>query len=109
MGRSCRSPDTTPRRAAGTTPAASSFLRSRSGPRRGRQRALAKLRAAIQTLPFEQEVDFSVALALMLCALVRRSLPAAPLGAISATAPSSGKSLLADCISILAVGSAAPR
>jgi hypothetical protein len=71
------------------------------------KRALAKLRSVIQTLPFEDEVDFSVAMALMLCALVRRSLPSAPLGAISATAPSSGKSLLADCIAILATGSAA--
>jgi hypothetical protein len=39
---------------------------------------------------------------------VRRSLPAAPLGAISAPVMASGKTLLADCIAILATGASAP-
>jgi hypothetical protein len=78
------------------------------------QTALAKLAKAFSTFPFEDERDQvvgrdqAVALAFALTALVRRSLPHAPLGAISAPAPGSGKTLLADCISILASGAAAP-
>jgi hypothetical protein len=70
--------------------------------------AFEKLNKAFSTFPFEHERDRAVALALALTALVRRSLPAAPLGGISAPAPGSGKTLLADCISILASGTAAP-
>lgn len=76
--------------------------------------ALLKLAKAFSTFPFEVESeerigrDQAVALAFALTALVRRSLPHAPLGAISAPAPGSGKTLLADCISILASGAAAP-
>lgn len=70
--------------------------------------AFDKFKKAFSTFPFEQERDRAVALALALTALVRRSLPAAPLGGISAPAPGSGKTLLADCISILASGTAAP-
>ncbi len=67
-----------------------------------------KLLEVIDTIPFEDLVDKSVALALMLTALVRRSLPSAPLGGISASTPGSGKTLLADCVSILCSGSPAP-
>jgi hypothetical protein len=63
---------------------------------------------AFKTFPFDREVDRSVALALALTALVRRSLETAPLGGISATTPSSGKTLLADGINILATGVSAP-
>jgi len=70
--------------------------------------ALDKLAKAFSTFPFEAECDNAVALSFALTALVRRSLPHSPLGAISAPAPGSGKTLLADCVSILASGSAAP-
>jgi len=70
--------------------------------------ALDKLLTAIDSLPFFEKADTSVALALMLTALVRRSLPTAPLGAITAPTPSSGKTLLADCLSILAAGVKVP-
>lgn len=70
--------------------------------------ALRYMRKAFSTFPFEDEVDEAVALALALTALVRRSLPSAPLGAITAPTMSSGKTLLADLISILASGVAAP-
>ena len=70
--------------------------------------ALALLSKALSTFPFEAEADLSVALALTLCGLVRRSLPAAPLGAISAPVMASGKTLLADFISIVATGASAP-
>lgn len=63
---------------------------------------------AIESIPFEDLTDTSVALSLMLTSLVRRSLPSAPMGAITAPTPGSGKTLLADCISIMATGVAAP-
>lgn len=70
--------------------------------------ALELLRKGFSTFPFDTDIDESVFLSLVLTGLVRRSLPAAPLGAISAPAGGSGKSMLADCISILAAGVAAP-
>lgn len=69
--------------------------------------ALEKLMRAFQTIPFEGPVDASVAYSLALCALVRRSLTTAPFGAITAPIMASGKTLLADCIAILATGSSA--
>jgi hypothetical protein len=70
--------------------------------------AMGKITRAFATLPFESEVDASVAYSLALCSLVRRSLTSAPLGAITAPVMAAGKTLLADCISILATGSSAP-
>jgi putative DNA primase/helicase len=70
--------------------------------------ALELLTKAFSSFPFEGESDQSVALALALCSIVRRSLPSAPLGAITAPTPRSGKTLLADCIAILATGVPAP-
>lgn len=72
------------------------------------EEALHLLRKAFSTFPFEAPVDEAVALSLALTALVRRSLPTAPLGAITAPVMASGKTLLADLISILASGVAAP-
>ena len=69
--------------------------------------ALDTLLAAIDSLPFVAHSDASVAVALMLTALARRSLPSAPMGAITAPTPGSGKTLLADCVAILATGVAA--
>lgn len=70
--------------------------------------ALALLRKAFSTFPFEAEVDESVVLSLALTALVRRSLPSAPLGAITAPVMASGKTLIADLIATLATGVVAP-
>jgi putative DNA primase/helicase len=70
--------------------------------------ALKVLRSAFATFPFESKADESVALALALTALVRRSLPSAPLGGITAPVMASGKTLLGDAISILATGVSAP-
>ncbi len=63
---------------------------------------------AFESFPFETNADRAVALSLALTALVRRSLPSAPLGAITAPVMASGKTLLADCIAILATGVSAP-
>jgi hypothetical protein len=70
--------------------------------------ALALLMRVIKDFPFVDEWDRSVALAMMLTGLVRRSLPSAPLGAFTAPTMGSGKSLLADVVSILATGVSAP-
>jgi len=70
--------------------------------------ALNDLDEAFDQMPFRENVDRAVALSLALTALVRRSLPAAPLGAITAPIPAAGKTLIADCIAILGTGSPAP-
>jgi hypothetical protein len=70
--------------------------------------ALKLFRKAFSTFPFETPVDEAVALSLALTALVRRSLPSAPLGGITAPVMGSGKTLLADCFGILGIGTAAP-
>ncbi len=70
--------------------------------------ALDVLLAAFKTFPFVDRVDLSVALSLALTALVRRSLPSAPLGGITAPAARSGKTKLAHCIAVLAMGTPAP-
>lgn len=70
--------------------------------------ALGTLRKAFATFPFAGEEDESVCLALALTGLVRRSLVSAPLGAITAPTMASGKTLIADLISILATGVASP-
>lgn len=66
-----------------------------------------KLMLALKTLPFVGESDKSVLLSLMLTCLVRRSLPTAPMGGITAPASSSGKTMIADSVSILATGAPA--
>lgn len=66
--------------------------------------AIEELLETIKTFPFVEHVDRSVALAALIGALVRRSLPAAPLTAITAPVMGSGKTLLGDLISIIATG-----
>ena len=54
--------------------------------------------------PFENEASLSVALAAVLTALIRKSIPTAPLFGFSAPVMSSGKSLLADIVSLVLTG-----
>ncbi len=70
--------------------------------------ALKVFAKAFDSFPFDTKADRAVALSLALTALVRRSLPSAPLGAITAPVMASGKTLLADCVAILATGVSAP-
>jgi hypothetical protein len=70
--------------------------------------ALKKLSGLISTFPFESDADRSVALAGMLTALDRRAMSTAPLFAYTAPAAGTGKSLLTDLSSILAIGRAMP-
>lgn len=72
------------------------------------ERSLELLARVIKDFPFVDEWDRSVALAMMLTGLVRRSLPSAPLGAFTAPTMASGKTLLADIVAIMATGVPAP-
>jgi hypothetical protein len=72
------------------------------------QRALEAVKQAIATFPFSAEADLSVALSLLLTGVCRRTLDFAPLHAITAPAPGTGKSLLIDLASILLSGQPAP-
>lgn len=62
------------------------------------------LAKAIDTFPFVSPADLSAALAGMVLAMVRRSIPSAPMLAVTAPTPGTGKTLLTDTISLLATG-----
>jgi len=59
---------------------------------------------AIDTFPFVSSADFSAALSGMILAVLRRSLPSAPMLAVTAPTPGTGKTLLTDTFSLLATG-----
>jgi len=66
--------------------------------------ALAKLKFLIKDFPFVARSDHSAALSAMLTVTVRRSLRTAPAFPFGAPKMSSGKSLLADCVAMVATG-----
>jgi hypothetical protein len=66
--------------------------------------AIGRLDELLDEFPFKAPVDRSVALAAILTAVVRRSLPTAPLFAFTAPAPGTGKSYLVDLVSTIATG-----
>jgi hypothetical protein len=70
--------------------------------------ALGRLKSLIGTFPFTNDASRAAALSGMLTALVRRSLPTAPMHAFTAPVAGSGKSKLVDLASMLAIGSLAP-
>lgn len=59
---------------------------------------------AVETFPFVSEADRSACLALIMTALLRRILPAAPIGGVSASTPGTGKSKLVDVVAAIATG-----
>ncbi|MSU92004.1 hypothetical protein GE300_20835 [Rhodobacteraceae bacterium 2CG4] len=71
-------------------------------------RALAYLKDLISTFPFVTEGDRAVALSAILTALVRRSLPTAPLHGFNAPTAGTGKSILVDLASLIATARPAP-
>ena len=78
-------------------------------PTRAQARASARMLEDLLTnFPFVGPVDRSVALSGILTAVVRGTMPAAPLHAIRASTPGSGKSYLADVISAVATGRICP-
>lgn len=66
--------------------------------------ALSDLRGLLSGCAFVAPVDEAVALSAILTALVRGSLPAAPMHAFTASAPGTGKSYLARIVTAIAVG-----
>lgn len=58
----------------------------------------------LSEFPFVAEADKAVAVAAVLTAIIRRSLPTAPLFAFTAPTPGTGKSLLVDLVSLIATG-----
>lgn len=71
-------------------------------------RALAFLKDLISTFPFVTDADRSVALSGILTALIRRSLPTAPLHGFNAPTAGTGKSMLVDLASQIATARPAP-
>jgi hypothetical protein len=67
-----------------------------------------ELLGLIDGFPFVDDVDRAVAFSALLTAVVRPSLPAAPLHAFTAPAAGTGKSYLVDLVTTLATGSPAP-
>ena len=85
------------------------FPRIADRPTRDEARAaMALLDDLISTFPFVSKIDRSVALSAILTALVRRSLPTAPMHAFTSPVAGSGKSMLVDIASIVATGHEAP-
>lgn len=65
-------------------------------------RALATLQSLFDSFPFVEDSDRSAMLAGVLTAMLRRMLPAAPMFAITAPTPGTGKTLLCETLAILA-------
>jgi putative DNA primase/helicase len=68
------------------------------------QRALRDLYQLIYEFPFVEPVDQSVAYSALLTGCVRPSLDAAPMHAVTAPAPGTGKSILVEAVALLATG-----
>ncbi len=66
--------------------------------------ALGYLRGIVATFPFVSDGDRAVALSAILTAVIRRSLPTAPLHGFNAPTAGSGKSMLVDIASMIAAG-----
>ncbi len=66
--------------------------------------ALDVIRDLLKEFPFEDGLSFSVAVGAILTAMIRRTLPTAPGFLFDAPQRSSGKTLLADLIGIIATG-----
>lgn len=62
----------------------------------------------LKDFPFVSPADKSAAMAAIMTALLRRLLPAAPMFGITAPTPGTGKTLLAEVVSIIATGRRPP-
>ena len=70
--------------------------------RKDLREAINALEDLVSTFPFVAAQDKSVALSAVLTALIRRSIPTAPLHGLSSPAPGTGKSLIVDVASMIA-------
>lgn len=66
--------------------------------------ALSTLLNVLKDFPFENDISCAVAIAAILTALTRKAMSTAPLFGFSAPKMASGKSLLADVVSLIATG-----
>jgi hypothetical protein len=83
----------------------STFPEIRENPTKAHaEKALSALLDLISTFPFVSDTDRSVALSALLTAVVRRSLPTAPMHAFTAPTAGSGKSKLVDIASVISTG-----
>lgn len=67
-------------------------------------RALSELSELVSTFPFVDVADKSAIIAAIITALVRRILPSAPMFAVTAPMPGTGKTLLADTTAMISTG-----
>jgi putative DNA primase/helicase len=70
--------------------------------------ALAALKDLFAEFPFKRALDLSVAISGLLTALLRGSLPTAPVYLVRADTPGTGKSYLVDATAIIATGRLCP-
>lgn len=68
------------------------------------QVALESLLVPLRDFPFSNEAARSVALSVMITAVIRKTIPCAPLHVFTSTVAGSGKSKLADMASVMATG-----
>ena len=66
--------------------------------------ALEKFNWLLKGFPFDGEASLSVAISAILTALIRRSIPTAPLHGFTAPKMGSGKSLLTEVVSLISTG-----
>ena len=71
-------------------------------------KAVETLADLLRHFPFASDADRAVALSLLVTAIARQTLPTAPLHAVDAPEPGTGKSLMVDAAAILATGQRAP-
>lgn len=80
------------------------YSRPNNFSREAASKAVEVLREGFGTFPFVDQADHDAAVASVLTAIMRRSLSAAPMIAITAPTPGTGKSLLAEAISTIVLG-----
>jgi putative DNA primase/helicase len=70
--------------------------------------ALGLLDTLLDEFPFTDDTSRSVALSALITPVVRGAMPVAPMHAVTATAPGSGKSYIIDLVSAISAGERAP-
>ena len=78
-------------------------LKGKAGRARGTE-SIKVLLKLMRGFPFVSDADSSAALAAVMTSLLRRLLPAAPMFGITAPTPGTGKTMLAEAVSIIATG-----
>lgn len=72
------------------------------------ERGIKTLEKLLADFPFVSDTDRAAALAAIMTALLRRLLPSAPMFAVTAPTPGTGKTLLAEIFSLIATGRRPP-